>query len=111
MTTETIEKIELDEKVEKNTDEKVDKNTDEPGKYNVIFLNDNHTPMEFVTELLIIIFKHSQETAEKIMLTVHEKGSSVVGTYTYEIAEQKMTEATLCARQQGFPLGIQIERV
>lgn len=103
MTTEIIEKIELDEKVNQTTDE--------PGKFNVIFLNDNQTPMDFVTEILIIIFKHSQKTAEKIMLEVHEKGSCIVGTYTYEIAEQKTTEATLCARQQGFPLGIQIEKV
>lgn len=103
MTTETVEKIELDEKIKYTVDE--------PGKYNVIFLNDNQTPMEFVTEILIIIFKHSQETAEKIMLEVHEKGSSIVGTYTFEIAEQKMTEAILCARQQGFPLGVQIEKV
>jgi ATP-dependent Clp protease adaptor protein ClpS len=102
MTTETIEEIIIDEKIKHSIEE--------PGKWSVIFLNDDQTPMDFVTELLIIIFKHSKETAEQIMLTVHEKGSAVVGTYTFEIAEQKTTEATLCARQQGFPLGIQMER-
>lgn len=102
MTTETIQEIVLDEKIKKDLEE--------PGKWSVIFLNDNQTPMNFVTELLIAIFKHSEETAKQIMLTVHEKGSAVVGTYTFEIAEQKTTEATLCARQQGFPLGIQMER-
>jgi ATP-dependent Clp protease adaptor protein ClpS len=102
MTTETIEEIILDEKIKKNINE--------PGKYNVIFLNDDTTPMDFVTELLIQIFKHTKKTAEEIMLAVHEKGSAVVGTYSFEIAEQKTTEATLCARQQGFPLGIHMER-
>ena len=102
MTTETIEEIILDEKIKKNIEE--------PGKYNVIFLNDDTTPMDFVTELLIQIFKHTNKTAEQIMLAVHEKGSAVVGTYSFEIAEQKTTEATLCARQQGFPLGIHMER-
>ena len=43
------------------------------------------------------------------MLTVHEKGQAVVGTYTFEIAEQKTTEATQVARQQGFPLSIHME--
>lgn len=103
MSVETVEQVNLDESIKIVIQE--------PGKYNVIFLNDNHTPMDFVIEILKQIFKHSQETAEKIMLEVHEKGSGIAGTYTYEIAEQKTTEATLCARQQGFPLGIQIEQV
>lgn len=102
MTTETIEEIIIDEKIAGNVIE--------PGKYNVIFLNDDTTPMDFVTELLIQIFKHSNEVAQKIMLQIHEKGSAIVGTYSFEIAEQKTTEATLCARQQGFPLGIHMEK-
>lgn len=102
MTTEVIEEVILDDKIKKDLEE--------PGKWNVVFLNDDTTPMEFVVELLIIIFKHSQETAEQVMLQVHEKGSAIVGCYMFEIAEQKTTEAIGCARQQGFPLGIQMER-
>ena len=101
MTTETIEEI--------NIDEKIKKEIVEPGKWNVIFMNDDTTPMDFVIELLIIVFKHSRESAEKVMLQVHEKGQAVVGTYTFEIAEQKTTEATQVARQQGFPLSIHME--
>ena len=103
MTTETTEEILIDEKISLKKDL--------PSKYNVIFLNDNQTPMDFVTELLISLFKHSKETAEKIMLTVHEEGKAVVGTYTFEIAEQKTTEAIVIARKEGFPLGIQMEVV
>lgn len=102
MSTDTIEK--------NKQEEKTDNIVDEPGRYNVIFLNDNHTPMDFVTEILITIFKHSQTSAEKIMLEVHEKGSAIVATYNYEIAEQKVTEAILCARKQGFPLAVQMEK-
>jgi len=102
MTTETVQETIINEKVNKDIQE--------PGKYKVIFLNDNVTPMEFVTEILIAIFKHSRDTAEKLMLQIHEQGNAIVGTYYFEIAEQKTTEATLCARQQGFPLGIQIEK-
>ena len=103
MTADILEEIKIDEKIERQLKE--------PSKYNVIFLNDNQTPMDFVTELLISLFKHSKETAEKIMLTVHEEGKAVVGTYTFEIAEQKTTEAIVIARKEGFPLGIQMEVV
>ena len=92
------------------TEQTVKKDLELPGKYDVIFLNDNHTPMDFVTEVLIQIFKHNKETAEHIMFDVHEKGSGVAGTYSYEIAEQKTAEATMQARQQGFPLAIHIEK-
>ena len=54
MNTETIEEVKLDEKIERTV---ID-----PGKYNVVFLNDDQTPMEFVIEVLIGIFKHSRET-------------------------------------------------
>lgn len=92
------------------TDQDTKKTIDEPGKYDVIFLNDNHTPMNFVVELLMNIFRHTEDTANDIMFDVHEKGSGVAGTYSYEIAEQKTTEATMLARQAGFPLAIHIEK-
>ena len=91
-------------------DEKIEKVIHDPGKYHVIFLNDNQTPMEFVIEVLIGIFKHSRETSEKITLDVHTNGSAIVGTYSFEIAEQKGTEATLAARNAGFPLNIRVEK-
>lgn len=102
MSVDTVEKVEIDQKIEREIKE--------PGKYHVIFLNDNTTPMQFVVELLIQIFKHSAESAEDIMFKVHEEGKAIAGTYFYEIAEQKTTEATHCARQQGFPLGIHVEK-
>ena len=102
MTVATDTEIKLDEKIEKTIDE--------PGKYHVIFLNDDSTPMEFVIEVLMGIFKHSRETSEKITLDVHTNGSAIVGTYSFEIAEQKGTEATLAARNAGFPLNIRVEK-
>lgn len=90
-------------------DEKIKIEITEPKKYKVLFLNDDKTPMEFVIELLMTVFKHSQETAEQITLTVHHEGSGVAGVYTYEIAEQKGVEATHLARQAGFPLQIKVD--
>ncbi len=91
-------------------DEKIKVNLEEPKLWKVIFLNDDHTPMEFVIDLLTGIFKHNSETAKSLTLEVHETGSAVVGVYTYEIAEQKGVEATTLAREHGFPLQIQVEQ-
>ena len=91
-------------------EEKLDKEIEEPKKYKVIMLNDDKTPMDWVIGLLTVIFKHSQETAEKITLTIHNEGAGIVGVYTYEIAEQKTNEAITASRENGFPLAIKMER-
>jgi|TARA_B110000438_G_scaffold26985_1_gene25787 ATP-dependent Clp protease adaptor protein ClpS len=91
-------------------DEKITQKIDEPNLYKVIFLNDNATPMEFVIEVLMTIFKHSETTARDITVKIHEEGSAVVGLYTFEIAEQKGVEATNLSRSHGFPLQIKVEK-
>jgi ATP-dependent Clp protease adaptor protein ClpS len=97
--------VDLDIKI----DEKIKTRISEPHLYKVIFLNDDHTPMDFVVSLLIELFKHSEETAHAITMRIHEEGSGVVGTYSYEIAEQKSLEATGLSRDNGFPLRVKIE--
>tara|TARA_B100000925_G_C21567259_1_gene286245 strand:+ start:97 stop:399 length:303 start_codon:yes stop_codon:yes gene_type:complete len=91
-------------------DEKIEQVIIEPAKYKVIMLNDNQTPMEFVIEILKSIFKHSDKTAQDIMLSIHNTGSAVVGIYTYEIAEQRAVEATTLSRDNGFPLQLKVEK-
>jgi len=95
--------------VDVQIDEVIEQKLTEPSKYKVIFFNDDSTPMEWVIQMLTGIFRHSQETAEKLMLQIHEEGSSTVGIYTYEVAEQKAVEATTASREQGFPLQIKVE--
>jgi ATP-dependent Clp protease adaptor protein ClpS len=80
-----------------------------PGKYNVIMLNDDSTPMDFVVQVLIAIFNKDLEEAKRLTLEIHEKGRSIVGTYMFEIAEQKCVETISAARSAGFPLGVTIE--
>ena len=80
-----------------------------PGKYKVILLNDDHTPMEFVIELLIGIFGKTPGEAESITLQVHENGNGIAGVYFYEIAEQIVYEAINISRNNGFPLSFNIE--
>lgn len=81
----------------------------EPERYRVVILNDNSTPMEFVIELLKVIFHHSQEEAVKVMLQVHQQGKGTAGVYSYEVAEQKAMESTQIARTNGHPLGVTVE--
>lgn len=90
-------------------DEKIKQKVQEPHRWKVIFLNDDHTPMEFVISVLTEIFKHSQETAKNVTMQIHTEGSGIAGVYSFEIAEVKAVEATNLARSNGFPLQIKME--
>jgi ATP-dependent Clp protease adaptor protein ClpS len=90
-------------------DEKIKQKVVEPKRWKVIFLNDDSTPMDFVIDLLVSIFKHGQETAKEITMEIHNNGSGIAGIYNFEIAEVKAVEATTLARVNGFPLQIKLE--
>ena len=80
-----------------------------PSLFKVVLNNDNKTPMDFVIEVLMVIFHHDRATAEHITLDVHSKGKGTAGVYSFEIAEQKTAETTAVARQHGFPLTVNVE--
>ena len=90
-------------------DEKIKLKVQEPHRWKVIFLNDEHTPMEFVISVLTEIFKHSQETAKNVTMQIHTEGSGIAGVYSFEIAEAKAVEATNLARTNSHPLQIKLE--
>lgn len=75
-----------------------------PPLYQVILLNDDYTPMEFVVDVLERIFGMDRTTATRVMLEVHTKGKGVCGVYTFEIAETKVAQVTTYARQHQHPL-------
>jgi ATP-dependent Clp protease adaptor protein ClpS len=102
MSTDILEDIKIDEKIEQVVNE--------PSRFKVILLNDDKTPMEWVIDILMTIFKHSETTAKDITLKVHNEGSGIAGIYTYEIAEQKAVEATTASRERGFPLQMRIDK-
>lgn len=81
----------------------------EPRHYHVIMLNDDFTTMEFVVQILMDIFHKDALSAETIMLGVHKNGRAVVGTYSYDIAATKVTEALARAKSEGFPFRMTIE--
>lgn len=91
-------------------DEKIKQVVKEPGKYKVVMLNDDQTPMDWVIEVLTTIFKHSETTAKEVTLKIHNEGSGIAGIYSYEIAEQKAVEATHASRDRGFPLQLRVDK-
>ena len=78
--------------------------TKKPSMYNVLLLNDDYTPMEFVIIVLAKIFNKKQEEATQIMLHVHKKGVGVCGTFTYEVAESKCKSVMDMAKKNEHPL-------
>ena len=84
--------------------------TKKPSMYNVILLNDDYTPMEFVVLVLEKIFNKRQEEATQIMLHVHKNGIGVCGTYTFEVAESKCKSVIDFAKKNEHPLQCTIEK-
>ena len=84
--------------------------TKKPSMYKVIMLNDDYTPMEFVIHVLERFFSKNRDEATNIMLHVHQRGIGVCGTYTYEVAETKVTQVMDFARQHQHPLQCTVEK-
>ena len=84
--------------------------TKRPSMYKVLLLNDDYTPMEFVVHVLERFFGMGHERAVQIMMTVHNQGVAVVGVFTYEIAETKVTQVMDYARQHQHPLQCAMEK-
>ncbi len=75
-----------------------------PSLYQVLLLNDDYTPMEFVVEVLELFFHMDREKATQIMLTVHTEGKAVCGIYPRDIAETRMIQVNEFSRQNQHPL-------
>ena len=84
--------------------------TKKPSMYNVLLLNDDYTPMEFVIIVLENVFNKRQEDATQIMLHVHKNGVGVCGTFTYEVAETKCKIVMDLAKKNEHPLQCTIEK-
>ncbi|WP_297713711.1 ATP-dependent Clp protease adaptor ClpS [Clostridium sp.] len=80
-----------------------------PRHYKVVMHNDDFTTMEFVVNILMIVFKKDINSANKIMMDVHKLGKGIVGIYPYDIATTKVAMALDMAKEEGFPFNITIE--
>jgi ATP-dependent Clp protease adaptor protein ClpS len=84
--------------------------TQRPPLYKVMLLNDDYTPMEFVVHVLERFFGINHAQAVDIMMTVHRKGLAVVGVFSFEIAETKVTQVMDYARRNQHPLQCTMEK-
>ena len=84
--------------------ENVEDRTKEPPLYEVLLHNDDYTTMEFVVEILMTVFRKTEDEATAVMLAVHQNGTGVAGVYPREIAETKVHHTRHLAREAGYPL-------
>ncbi|MFN7723647.1 MAG: ATP-dependent Clp protease adapter ClpS [Rubrivivax sp.] len=75
-----------------------------PSLYQVVLLNDDYTPMEFVVMVLQHYFQRDLETATQIMLKIHHEGRGVCGVYPKDVAATKVELVLAAARRDGHPL-------
>ncbi len=80
-----------------------------PPLYRVLLHNDDYTTREFVVEVLRSVFHKGEQDAVRIMLHVHQNGVGVAGVYTFEVAEMKVRQVEVLAREREFPLMLSIE--
>ena len=81
----------------------------EPGKYKVVMYNDDFTPMDFVVNILIEVFRKTEQEAMAIMLAIHKGTKEVVGEYVYDIAKTKADICIRRAREAGYPFLVKVE--
>lgn len=78
--------------------------TKPPQMYQVVLLNDDYTPMEFVVMVIQEFFSKDRETATQIMLKIHLDGKGICGVYSKDVAATKVDQVTEAARKNGHPL-------
>lgn len=81
----------------------------QPQMYQVVMLNDDYTPMEFVVEVLETFFYMDREKATQVMLTVHTQGRAICGVYSRDVAETKTSQVNEYSKINQHPLLCLIE--
>lgn len=99
-----------DDGAERGVATKIREKTKKPSMYRVILMNDDYTPMEFVVQILMGIFKKTQEEAYRVMMNVHKNGIGVCGVYTFEVAETKVAQVMDAAKRSQHPLQCTLEK-
>lgn len=80
-----------------------------PQMYQVVLLNDDYTPMEFVVFVVSEFFAKNYDAAVSIMLQVHTQGRGVCGVFSRDVAMTKVNCVIDAARSAGHPLQAIIE--
>ena len=84
--------------------ERQEQRVEPPKMYQVVLLNDDYTPMEFVVLVLQEYFLRDIDTATQIMLKIHHEGRGVCGVYSKDVASTKVEWVQAAAKRAGHPL-------
>ena len=71
---------------------------------NILLLNDDETPMDFVVWMLQYFFDLNFDDACKLMLRVHHEGKAICGSCEREEAERRVSNILAFAAKHGHPL-------
>jgi ATP-dependent Clp protease adaptor protein ClpS len=75
-----------------------------PNRFDVLLLNDDYSSMDFVVEVLKRFFNKEFLAAEAIMLKIHIDGEAVCGTYSFDVAQTKVSQVIEYSRKNDQPL-------
>lgn len=81
-----------------------------PPMYQVLLLNDDFTPMDFVVEVLEKFFSMPEGKATQTMLMVHTQGKAVCGVFSKDVAETKAQQVNEYSRENDHPLLCKTEK-
>jgi ATP-dependent Clp protease adaptor protein ClpS len=77
---------------------------EQPRMWRVLLHNDDYTTQDFVVWVLETVFRKPRGEAFSIMMSVHQSGIGIAGTYTHDVAETKLRATKDLAEQHEFPL-------
>ena len=104
------DKEDLDRRLDSDVIEEVEDELKEPDMWNVMLHNDDYTTKFFVVEVLTTVFQKSVIEATKLMMFVHRNGRGVAGTYTWDIANTKISRVHFLAKKREFPLRCSLDK-
>jgi ATP-dependent Clp protease adaptor protein ClpS len=77
---------------------------EKPKQFNVVMLNDDYTPMNYVEGVLMRYFNKNSSEAHSIMMEIHKKGRAIAEKYaSFDVADTKAAQVIADAQKQGHP--------
>ena len=70
----------------------------------VYLLNDDYTPMEFVSDVLMRVFNMDARRSERTVVGAHYNGKASCGSFPKDLAETLACAAIDIGRKAGYPL-------
>lgn len=83
---------------------------DDPGRWSVFILNDDYTPTDVVTAVLVAVFAMGEGRAQETMREAHERGRALCETTSHDVAETRCAQVGKIGQEMEVPLRAEMER-